>query len=277
MSDFEVIDTYEIGPLRFQLLQSISTCANHPTVTLNAPTGTIILGGGAYVDWNGPCSPITPVGNLLTAMYPNDNLTTWTVASKDHIKASPARIFAYAIVAQMQDGTPIPGELYKVVSGTSTTPSSSPTLRVDVPAEFTVVGGGAKVNYGTGNGNILFASHPTPGLGGWVGFSKDHLEFDPSTITVWAIGIRTAFLSKYQLRVTSFNSTSSPIAHHPRQTLVVPNFYLTGVGARLNWSGAGSLLTASFPQDRQTVVAEGTDFVESDPATITTFAIGFAG
>ena len=85
------------------------------------------------------------LGNLLTAMYPNDNGTTWTVASKDHINASPARVIAYCIVAQMRDGSPIQANHYTVVSATSTV-AAHPTLQVDLPAGFVVVGGGARAN-----------------------------------------------------------------------------------------------------------------------------------
>jgi len=116
---------------------------------------------------------------------------------------------------------------------------------------------------------MLFASYPTVGLGGWVGSAKDHLQSDPATITVWAIGLREAFLKNAGMLVSSFNSTSSIAANHPRHTFVVPYFHLTGAGVRVNWSGLGSLLTASFPQDRQTVVAEGKDHIQADPSTIT--------
>ena len=64
--------------------------------------------------------------------------------------------------------------------------------------------------------------------------------------------------------VSSFNSTSSPVANHRRQTFVLPDLRLTGAGARVNWSGVGSLLTASFPQDRRTVIAEGKDHIQVD-------------
>jgi len=71
------------------------------------------------------------------------------------------------------------------------------------------------------------------------------------------------------------NKSTPTAAHHPRLALVVPGFYMTGGGARVNWTGQGNLLTASFPQDRQTWVAEGKDHFESDPSTITAYAIGF--
>ena len=208
-------------------------------------------------------------------MYPNDSGTTWTVASKDHLEVSQARVVAYCIAAQMKDGTPISLDNYKIVSATSAV-AAHPTQQVDLPAGFTVVGGGARANYG-GLGNMLFASYPTVGLGGWVGSAKDHLQSDPATITVWAIGLREAFLKNAGMLVSSFNSTSSIAANHPRHTFVVPDFHLTGAGARVNWSGLGSLLTASFPQDRQTVVAEGKDHIQADPSTITAYAVGFMG
>ena len=159
MSAVEIVDTYYYGALRFTLLKTVSPCAQHPTVTLNALPGTVILGRGVYVDWDGPCSAPSPPGNLLTAMYPNASGTTWTVASKDHIDSSPARIFAYCIVAQMKNGSPIfPGN-YTVVSATSAV-AAHPTQQADVPAGSLVVGGGAKVNW-SGPGNMLFASYPT--------------------------------------------------------------------------------------------------------------------
>ena len=56
--------------------------------------------------------------------------------------------------------------------------------------------------------------------------------------------------------VSSFNSTSSP--------------------AHVNWNEAGNLLTASFPQDRQTVVAHGKDHITVN-SSITAYAVGFMG
>ena len=272
----EIVDTYDFGVLNLQLLKTSSVCAQHPTITLSAPAGAVILGGGAYVDWSdGPCAPPSPPGNLLTAMYPNEKGTTWTVASKDHFQVNMATVTAYCIIAKMKNGKPISSENYTVVSGTSNK-AGQPTLQVDVPPGFIVVGGGARADY-TGVGNMLFASYPAVGLAGWVGSAKDHLQSDPATITVWAIGLRESFLSQAGMNVSSLNATSSPAVNHPSKAFDVPNFYLTGVGARVNWHGVGSLLTSSFPKDRRTVVAEGKDHLEADPSTITAYAVGFQG
>ena len=273
MSTMETVDIYNFGVLNLRLLKATSDCAQHPTATIIAPKGTVILGGGAYVDWDGPCSPPSPPGNMLTAMYPNHNGTTWTVASKDHFTESKARIIAYCVVAKMKDGSPISADNYKVVNATSAV-AGQPTMRVDLPVGYTVVGGGARTNY-SGDGSILFASYPTAQLRGWVGSAKDHGQSDPATITVWAIGLNESFLKRAGMIVRLFNTTSPHPANHPRHTFVFPDFYLTGAGARVNWNGSGNLLTASFPQDRQTVVAEGKDHDEVDRSTITAYAIGF--
>ncbi len=269
----ETVDVYDFGVLRLRLLKTTSSCAQHPTTSLAAPVGTVILGGGAYVDYLTPgCSPANPPGNLLTAMYPSNDGTTWTVASKDHELESKATITAYSIVADMKDGSPISADDYRVLSATSAV-TAHPTMQVDVPDGFVVVGGGARTNY-AGAGSLLFASYPTPDLQGWIASAKDHDISNPASITVWAIGLKKSFLRRAGMAVRSFYSTS-PIASHPSTTFVVPNFYLTGVGARVNWNVAGNLLTATYPQDRQTVFAAGKDHIIADPSTVTAYAIGF--
>lgn len=63
-------------------------------------------------------------------------------------------------------------------------------------------------------------------------------------------------------------------ASHPTTTLTVPAGYkiLSG-GARVNWVGAGNLLTASFPQNPQRWVAKAKDHLSASPATIDIWVI----
>ena len=272
----QVVDSYVYKALRFQLLKATSGCAQHPTVSITAPKGTVILGGGAYVDWDGPCANgVIPSGNMITGMFPSDDGTTWTVSAKDHVLPSPASVVGYCIVAQKRDKTPIPTEYYKIVSETGDV-AAHPTQQVNLPAGFSIVGGGARANY-KGPGSILYRSDPTPDLDGWVGAAKYHLESDPASITVWAIGLKKSFLKEAtmfsDLIVSSKKTTVA--AHHPRLTIVIPDFQMTGGGACVNWNGLGNLLTASFPQDRQTWVTEGKDHCQPDPSTITVYAVGF--
>jgi hypothetical protein len=268
-----VIDSYSFGALNFQLLMATSDYAQHPSVMIDSPQGWLILGGGAFVDWDGPCSPPNSSGNLLTGMFPNGSGTTWTATSKDHLEVSRARIIGYCIVAQMKNGTPIPNNNYSIVVGTSMA-TPHPSLQVNLPLGFTLVGGGARTNY-SGLGNMLYESSPRSGVDAWVGAAKDHIQSDPSTITVWAIGLRTSFLNDAGMSVSTFTRATNIVANHPRIAVVTPDFHITGGGARVIWNTTGSLLTASFPQDRQTWVAEGKDHLIADPAIIRAWAIGF--
>jgi hypothetical protein len=269
------VDSYKFGALHMRLLKATSNCAQHPTVSINAPEGSVILGGGAFVDWTGPCAPIGAAGNMLTAMYPNDQGTTWTVASKDHDIASPASISAYIVVAKLRDGSPIPPQYYKIVSVTSAK-AQHPTTTANLPDDFVVVGGGARSNW-TGDGNLLYGSYPTSDGSGWIGASKDHAHADPATLTVWAIGLKKSFLYDAAMIVNLFTrqDLSPSPANHPKLTFVVPDFHITGGGALVNWKGFGNLLTACFPQDRQTWVACSKDHEQADPGTIKIWAIGF--
>ena len=269
---FEVVDSYNYKALSFKLLKATSECARFPTVTITAPVGWIILGGGAYVDWQSPpCAPPCPTGNLLTGMYPDSTLTTWTVASKPHPILSAAKITAYCIVAQMRNRTRISPNDYIVKQ----TNGALPKQQAILPLTFIVVGGGVKVNYNSANssGALLYGSYPTStvALDGWEGSAK---IFGPASITVWAIGLKKSFLTNNGMVVTSFKLTS-PAAKYPSQTFVKPGFLLTGAGALIGGPPIRNFLTASFPGDRQTVVAKGKDFLPDDPESITAYVIGF--
>jgi hypothetical protein len=269
-----IVDEYTFKRLRFRILAVTSDCAQHPTTQIAAPEGWVILGGGAWVQWDeGPCAPPNAYGNLLTAMYPNDIGTTWTVASKDQLTPSPANIIAYAVVAQLSSGEPINRNDYRVFQSTSGV-ASHPTQQVNLPKGFVLVGGGAKSNY-TGEGNLLYASYPVEGAEAWSGASKDHEKPDPASITVWAIGLSEDFLRSNGMEVVRVTQTTTQRANHPDLNLVVPNFHLSGGGARDNWSGEGNLLTACYPEDRQTWNAAGKDHDKPDPSTISVWMLGF--
>ena len=134
VAQVEIVDQYSFGSLNFRLLKQTSDCDQHPSTTITAPHGWLVLGGGAYVEWTGPCAPPGAAGNLLTGMYPGKNGTTWTVSSKAHVIPSRASIAAYCIVAQMEDGAPISEDDYRVWSETSLI-SPYPTMEVDLPCE----------------------------------------------------------------------------------------------------------------------------------------------
>jgi hypothetical protein len=70
---------------------------------------------------------------------------------------------------------------------------------------------------------------------------------------------------------------TSGVAAHPNQTVYLPpGCIITGGGARTNWSGAGNLLTGSYPLTGSIHgwAAEAKDHGESSPASVTVWAIG---
>lgn len=148
-------------------------------------------------------------------------------------------------------------------------PASHPVAEVEVPSEYKIIGGGARVNW-TGSGNLLTSSYPAT-LQRWVATSKDHREKDPATITVWAVAIHDP-ADQWEVRV--FQQTSTQ-ANHPSASVSVPSDYtMTGGGAQVHWTGAGNLLTASFPAGPHRWEARSKDHGDPSPATITVYAIG---
>jgi len=75
------------------------------------------------------------------------------------------------------------------------------------------------------------------------------------------------------IQVQLFTATSL-LAQHPLVRVSVPPAYkIIGGGALDSWSGAGNLLTASYPESANSWVASGKDHLTASPATITAFAL----
>ena len=73
---------------------------------------------------------------------------------------------------------------------------------------------------------------------------------------------------------TEILSVTSDVTAHPEARVTVPgNYKLVGGGARSNSTAAGNLLTASFPETPNTWMAASKDHKDSDPASITAFAV----
>ena len=74
---------------------------------------------------------------------------------------------------------------------------------------------------------------------------------------------------------TEILSMTSDVASHPEAHVTVPEGYkLLSGGAKDNWSGAGNMLTASFPESDNTWRASGKDHMPpGSPASITAFAL----
>jgi hypothetical protein len=111
-------------------------------------------------------------------------------------------------------------------------------------------GGGAIDNY-TGIGNMLTGSwpvvSPTGSVTGWTASGKDQLNSDPSSITVFAIGIQVPSQDQGALSPV-LSRQVSPSGSYPAMTAnMIPGDILVGGGAVDTYTGAGNLLTASYP------------------------------
>lgn len=231
----------------------------HPSAEAVVDPGYKVIGGGALDSWSG-------AGNLLTASYPSDNLDKWIAAGKDHEVASPAVITAYAI-AIFDPNNEWEVRLFK------SAPSGSiphPSAVVTIDSGYVMTGGGAKVTW-KGAGNLLTASFPSSELS-WEARSKDHDISSPATIQAYAIGLRHK-QNEIKLQRTTMPVTGNKLAHPSASACLGSEWILTGGGAFDSWSGAGNLLTASYPEG-QCWQAKGKDHVHSSWAAITAYAIG---
>jgi len=145
-----------------------------------------------------------------------------------------------------------------------------PFVRVNVPSPYKIIGGGALDNW-SGAGNLLTGTYPET-LNSWVARGKDHLTASPATITAYALAI---YDPKNEWDVLIQTATAGPV-QWPQVVAGLPAGYiLTGGGGLVQWTGAGNLLTASFPHSLSPGwVVQSKDHGITSPAWITSYAIG---
>jgi hypothetical protein len=151
-------------------------------------------------------------------------------------------------------------------------------VEVPIPPEYVVIGGGAATfDWSVSEGGaFLFESRPDPLLTKWIASSKDHITSDPHRLTGYAIGMKIDGVSTEYLRskIHVYSSTS-PRTNHPVASVTVPsNCLLLGGGAYDLFTGYGNMLTASYPVNASTWMAEGKDQRRPDPSSIIAYAIG---
>jgi hypothetical protein len=204
----EVVDTHQLsvyllalridGMRRSDLLRFVQifnadsgSPQAHPEATVMVPNTHTALSGGFWVDWHGE-------GNLATASVPvlktlPDGTFVaigWTAKSKDHLKGSPATIWAYAVGIK----TMLPGavSVAQHVIGRESTSAAHPAMEVPLDSGL-LTGAGAEVRW-TGAGNMLTRiqpfvdDKPTPVVQKVGASAKDHKDSDPSKIVVYGVG-----------------------------------------------------------------------------------------
>jgi hypothetical protein len=268
-------------PYRKDLSGSIETMIIHsssfsssfynsrPSKTIKIPDNSwVVIGGGALV---------TPrrsggAGMLLVSSYPNDDLSSWTVVGKDHLQEDRGKITAFAILMRVKgmdrDELLSHIKLTKQTSGFEDHPSTIAKL----PGQYSLLGGGFKVENEVGVGIMVVDSYPD-GVG-WKVESKDHIKPDYGTITSYAIGIETV-IKGFGSFSTDINSSATTSREHvPKATSPVDDGYvLVGGGADTHYYGVGSMLWSNRP-DYSGWIASAKDHLKSDKGNITTYSIG---
>ena len=241
------------------VMLATSDTAEHPDVSVRVPDGYKLLSGGAFDDWSDP-------GNMLTASFPEGD-NTWRASGKDHVTLSPARVTAYATVTYDPDDIWDVQQFKSDLSQKSHHPSASSS----VPDGYTLIGGGAQVQY-SGAGCLLTSSYPSDART-WRCDAKDHVESNEAQIMAVAIGLKCKADGLRILQKIQTNTSDK--AHWPTTTASPPaEHVMTGGGAKVTYSGDGSLLTASYLKDEETWEGRAKDHLSSDEATIDVSAVG---
>ena len=249
--------------------QSSSALESYLDFGVTVDPDMVCVGGGAVGDDN--------PGGLLTASYPNEDLSGWLVSAKDHVNADQFLLTAFAIGLKIDGMT-----REQLMNNISVTFADSPAedhpeAFGSVPPGYVLISGGFRVASYTGN--LGTASFPDNDNATWRARSKDHLVADPTTIRAYAIGLSQVLPNSGRVDVDIENATSSPEVPHPASTAILrQGFAITGGGAEVHYSGAGNLLWKLEPTrtDHQDFTAASKDQVSRIPATITSYALGIS-
>jgi hypothetical protein len=139
---------------------------------------------------------------------------------------------------------------------------------------YVLVGGGAEVEGQANGGGLLTRSFP-PNKVAWFASSKDHVTAHSHRIRAYVVGMQLAGVSQATLdSLVTISSATSGASHAPSVTVAAPAFYtLLSGGASSNASGAGQLLTGSFPPNSTSWTASAKDHQQSDIASVTAYAV----
>lgn len=235
---------------------------------VNVDPDMVCIGGGGDATDNSP-------GALLTASYPNDDLTGWLVSSKDHKYPMKYPLYGYAIGIKIKGMSSEQLIEYISVNVANSGVANHPEVSVSPPDNrYLLINGGFKVEW-HGFGNLATASFPES-ITSWKARSKDHLEADPANLKVYGISIKQE-LPVGQIGTRIFKKTSG-VSNHPFEFAYVDApFALCGGGGEVHYTGFGNMLWALHPttnKDEQFFSARSKDHGETDQSTITAYAMG---
>ncbi|MCW3463869.1 hypothetical protein [Chitinophaga nivalis] len=247
------------------VIVSRSESGTHVFTDVTVPPDYVLIGGGAVATY-----PQGSYGALLTASYPDNNLSTWHAASKDHIQSASHTLTGYAIGLKLSGVTKDELKTYIQISSNTTGTAGHPNTYVSTNGGYTLIGGGAKVNW-SGWGNLLTKSIPSGNS--WLVGSKDHIESSPASITAYAIGIQPNIPNFGALEILQESASTYASGSQGVVTVNIDNTWVVAsAGAEAQYAGLGRLLVGILPNVRS-VTAISHDHLEFDGGTTYAYAV----
>jgi hypothetical protein len=245
--------------------------------SLTVPSDYVIVGGGAMI-----IDPASHPNAFLFESRPKLGTNEWYASSKDHGTSDIHQLSIVAIGMKVCGLTAdqLRSHMSELSSTTNIPQSHNNVISGGPGTGYTMISGGAIVNYGTGYGNLLVSSYPDSNLGnpGWHVESKDHLHSSPATISTYTIWIETAFINgKLNISITHASTVYTSSGPSVNATWTAPLF--TTTGALGTYNGQGRMLQAIYPTDPgyPSIYVRNKDQQYGDSGNLTAYAITISG
>jgi len=258
-------------PIFVKVFTATSKPSLQPSVAIDLIKATgggygfhIISGGARAISFDGRA--------FLTKSFPRlGSDTVWEADAKVIGSAYPATVDAWVVAIYDTSSN------WSVRTVSASASGNSPYARATLPAGYVMTGGGASTTW-KGDGNYLIGNSPDTNQS-WQAASKSELYPDSSSsVTAYVIGIKPTD-DKAPLPSSILVSAWSKTPDEAPQMSVMPDrqgYTIVGGGAVDYWSGAGNMLTASYPTSSklQSWSGAGGDLVwAKTPAIIAVYGI----
>ena len=234
------------------------TAFQYNTVTATVDANYKIIGGGAWLDPNGP--------DFLTASFPqldsNQAINGWQAVSHDCMVASGGNssVVAYAL------GVHDPANLLHIACTSAS--GSNPTIGADsavakVADGSLLTGGGIETSSDQPAARYVTGTFPGPhgstDFNSWVARGHDYANASAATLTAWAVGLSAPNAKELLITKTVVTVNGGQQSHGTSFAALGTNQKIAGGGVELEQPGSESpdslqnLLHATFPTTHQGV------------------------
>ncbi|UJB73419.1 hypothetical protein HRE53_32835 (plasmid) [Acaryochloris sp. 'Moss Beach'] len=241
---------------------------------VNVSSGMIAVGGGVE-------GARTPNGALITASYPNTDLTAWLGSTKAHMGEFPnphrISVFSIGLSVDGMSAEELKSEEHIILRKQISEPGPYPQKQTPVPNGYLLLGGGFHVEYPKGRGNLCTASFPQ-NSSSWLARAKAHFVESDGIMTTYAICIREKIPGIGTIKNKIMPPTESSTGDHISAVSELGNgFLLTGGGAEVHWTEPGNLLWRLVPYIESTgqgYEVSSKAHAASSPANLSAYSIG---